>query len=115
MNTKRFLLVVGLLSMLFVAMTISNPGPTVYLASEQGANDIYQRHPERRNGMNNAVVPVTGISEMSDYYQRHPELRVPEDVRVDRTDYFMRHPELRTSFPVNLSDYFQRHPELRLP
>ena len=62
MLTKRFVLAVVVLSLLFVTLAISSP---------------FSRPPESSdlNGLPRPViVPVTGTLEFSDYYQRHPEL-----------------------------------------
>jgi hypothetical protein len=114
MFKNRFILVLGVLSLLLVTMAVSYPRTAAPLAADQEASDIFQRHPEWRSNVQNAVVPVTGANDFSDYYQRHPELKVPAAIAVDTSDYFMRHSELRVpAKSIDLSDYFLRHPELR--
>ena len=72
--------------------------------------DFALRHPEWTVSVQNAAVPVTGITEASDFFQRHPGLNVSVESAADLTDYFVRHPELRTpNTTIDLSDYFLRH------
>lgn len=133
MNKNRLILIVGLLSVLLVAMAVSQPFSNTTTAVESsgssandlsdyyqrqavlnaaasaGAGDFYQRHPGWVS-IPQANIPVTGSSEALDYFQRHSELIAPAGVAVDVTDYFLRHSEL--SAPVDtldLSDYFLRH------
>jgi hypothetical protein len=117
MFKNRFILVLGVLSLLLVTMAVSNPFSSASPASREGASDFYQRHPDWTWAVNDqsAIVPVTGDAAFPDYYQRHPELRIPVEASVDMTDYYFRHPELRTSTTksIDLTDYFFRHPELR--
>lgn len=78
--------------------------------------DFYLRHPEWASNVQNAVIPVTGLTEASDYYERHPELSAPAATVVDlQGDFFLRHPELSLSIArtADTNDYFTRHPELR--
>jgi hypothetical protein len=110
MFKNRFILVLGLLSLLLVTMAVSYPHSTVSLAADQSASDFYQRHPAWKWISRVMVIPISGISESPDYYQRHPELSAPLGIEVDTTDYFLRHPELRISTKsVDLTDYFFRH------
>ena len=107
MFKNRFILVLGVLSLLLVTMAVANPRTNASLA----ASDFHQRHPEWQwvNGAQNAVIPVTGISAAPDYYQRHPELRISLADALDTTDYFMRLSLL--SVPVksaDLTDYYFR-------
>jgi len=129
MFKNRFLLILGILSMLLVTMAISRPFASAPVTAREGANDFYQRHPGW--GRNLAA---------SDYYERHSErnesgssadfaLRHPEwtlNVQnavipvtgvLETADYFQRHPGLNLSMPAastaDLTDYFVRHPELR--
>jgi len=112
MFKNRFLLVLGIVSLLLVTMAVSNPAPD----EREGASDFYQRHPDwtwvPRD--QNVVSPVTGEAAFPDYYQRHPEQRIPVEISSDTTDYFFRHSELRPSAAeaIDLTDYFFRHPEL---
>lgn len=110
MSKNRFMVVPVVMSILLVTMAVLNPGSSAQLASNHTASDFYQRHPDWRSNVENAVVPVTGSSESADYFQRHPELSFPALMTVDTTDYFTRHPELHTpTTSNNLSDYFLRH------
>src|SRR5215211_7117504 len=112
MFKNRFLLVLGVVSLLLVTMAVSNPAAD----EREGASDFHQRHPDWTWTVNqqNAIIPVTGDSVFPDYFQRHPELTIPMESSLDTTDYFFRHPELRpsTAKSIDLTDYFFRHPEL---
>jgi hypothetical protein len=63
-------------------------------ASDQGASDFYQQHPDWMWAINdqNVVIPLTGDAAFPDYHQRHPELSVRVEASVDTTDYYFRHP-----------------------
>jgi hypothetical protein len=139
MNKNRFILMVGLLSVLLVTMAVSRPfagiptaeklswppRPVIVSAvdntllsdyyerqaamSVAEAADFYQRHPDWAS-IQPAVIPVTGNSEASDYFQRHTERIAPAGGAVDVTDYFLRHPERNApTDTIDLSDYFLRH------
>ena len=116
MFNNRFILVLGVLSLLLVTVAVSYPRSNAAFAADQGASDFYQRHPEWKWGIDdaNSVLPVTGELAFPDYYQRHPELSAPVPITIDTTDYFFRHPQLRASAmnSIDLTDYFFRHPEL---
>ena len=111
----RFLLVLGVISLLSAAMAVSYPRSN----ASQAASDFHQRHPGWTWAINtsNASIPVTGVSEAPDYFQRHPELSMSLGVTIDLTDYSLRHPELSISANDALaaSDYFMRHPDLSVP
>lgn len=119
MFKNRFLIVLGLLSMLLVATAVSRPFLNVQesrrpvmipLTNADYFSDYFQRHTERASNLQDMVIPRTSSSESADYFQRHPELSAPAGIEVDITDYFVRHPELRTPIePEDLSDYFLRH------
>jgi hypothetical protein len=116
MFKNRFILVLGVLSLLLVTMAVSNPFSNSSPVGVEGASDFYQRHPDwtwaSRN--QNAAVPVTGASDFSDYYQRHPELSAPVEVSIDTTDfYFRHHGPLSLARLIDLTDYFFRHLELK--
>lgn len=114
MFKNRFLLILGVLSLLLVAMAISNSLSIASSVRNAGASDFHQRHPEWNWESQIAGDPVAGAVDFPDYYQRHPELRPAAGIVVDTTDYFLRHPELHTSMkPVDFTDYFFRHAELR--
>jgi hypothetical protein len=136
MFKNRFLLVLGVFSLLLVTMAISRPFSNASVPTIEGPNDFYQRHRDWNRNL-----------EASDYYERHPEfsgsaasivdiagdfaLRHPEwtiSVQnaslpvtgiLETSDYFQRHPTLGLSVPAastaDLTDYFLRHPELRTP
>ena len=96
MFKNRFILVLGVLSLVLVTMAVSKPFSNTSSASAAGANDFYQRHPgwTWANKNPSAGIPVTGGVDLSDYYLRHPELRVSSGAGIDTSDYFLRHPEL---------------------
>lgn len=112
MFKNRFLLVLGVFSLLLVTMALSRPFSSRPASSIEGANDFYQRHP----GWSRS--PDT-----SDYYRRHAGRRESAAPVIDLTgDFALRHPEWTidlqfAAVPVTaasaFSDYFQRHPELR--
>ena len=126
MFKNRFLLVLGLVSLLLVTMAVSRPFAETRVSSVAGANDFYQRHP----GWNRNA-------EASDYYERHtnlnpvsigdfalrhpewvvsvPNAAVPVTGILAPSDYFQRHPTLSLTVAnvADLTDYFIRHPELR--
>ena len=133
MNKNRIILIVGLLSVLLVAMAVSRPFSDITTAMESnglsanklsdyyqrqaelnasvsaGTSDFFQRHPEWI-ALQAAIIPVTGLSEAADYFQRHLELSMPAGITVDVTDYFMRHPAQNApTATIDLSDYFLRH------
>lgn len=131
MIKNRFLLVIGVVSLLLVTMAVSRPFTNTSAPNAAGANDFYQRHPDWNRNL-----------EASDYYERHAEssgapaiadiagdfaLRHPEWIMSvqnaaipvtsisEMSDYFQRHPALNLSVEgaADLTDYFVRHPELR--
>jgi hypothetical protein len=137
MNKNRFILIIGLLSVLLVAMAVSRPlaktatavesrGPSASDLSDYhqrqaelnssasaGAGDFYQRHPDRASGLNN------------DFYQKYPGkwvsraagVTIPVTGSSAASDYFQRHPELiaPAGIAADVTDYFLRHPELSAP
>jgi hypothetical protein len=118
MFKNRFLLVLGVISILSVTMAVSYARPNASLPADLAGSDFYQRHPNWTWAVRdqNATIPVTGASAFPDYFQRHTELTVPSILGLDASDYFMRHPELTTPIlGVEASDYFQRHPEMTIP
>ena len=112
MFQNRFLVVIGVISLLLVTMAVSSPRSNASLASDQGASDFYQRHPDWtwivRNGNMDSSAP-------SDYFQRHPELTIPSILGLGASDYFMRHPELIASAEasVDMTDYYFRQDALQ--
>ena len=128
MFNNRFLLILGVFSLLLVTMAVSHPFSSVSVSPIEGANDFYQRHtnwdrnfedsdyferhPEWTVSVQNVAIRLTGMFETSDYFQRHPEFSLPAPVAsaADLSDYFVRHPEVRTpDMTIDLSDYFLRH------
>jgi hypothetical protein len=116
MFKNRFILVIGIVSLLLMTMAVSKPFSNASPVSVAGANDFYQRHPDWTWASSNrsAAIPVTGAADLSDYFLRHPELIPSTVVTIDTSDYFLRHPELVPAIGVAIdtSDYFLRHPEL---
>lgn len=130
MFKNRFLLVLGVFSLLLVTMAVSRPFVNTAVPDAAGANDFYQRHRnwnrnlegsdyyERHAGSNAAVIAdIAG-----DFALRHPEWTisvqnavVPVPGIFEAADYFQRHPELSLSIEsaTDLTDFFLRHPELR--
>ncbi len=129
MFKNRFLLVLGVISLLSVTMAVSFPRST----ASQAASDFYQRHPNWTWAVNpqNDAISVTADSAFPDYFQRHPELTATSILGLEASDYFMRHPELTapadasvdmtdyyfrvsalqsTTNQIDLTDYFFRHP-----
>src|SRR5919198_4581263 len=116
MFKNRFILVIGVISLLLVTMAVSKPLSNASPASLAGANDFYQRHPDWTSANIHLapVIPVTSGLDRSDYALRHPELSLPA---VDTSDYFLRHPGMTVSIDatIDTSDYFLRYPELNVP
>ena len=123
MIKNRFLLVLGVFSLLLVTMAVSRPFSNNTISNIEGANDFYQRHRnwtrnlegsdyvERHPNRSAASIDLSG-----DFALRHPgwTLSIPNAVipvtgSFEASDYFLRHPELRTPATIDLSDYFQRH------
>ena len=123
MNKNHVILLVGLLSVLLVAMAVSRPLSNIPTAEELSwpprpvmvsgvdetllsdyyerqaamsvaeAADFYQRHPDWAS-IPEAVIPVVGSSEASDYFQRHSELNVSIVAALDLAgDFYQRHPD----------------------
>jgi hypothetical protein len=128
MFKNRFLLVLGVLSLLLVATAVSLPLSNATKTNANDLSDYAERHPElivpaeipvnemsdyfQRHNTRGFEVPVTGLSAFPDYFQRHPELSAPAGAGIagDMTDYFLRHSELRMpKASTDLSDYFLRH------
>lgn len=116
MFKNRFLLILGVISLLSVTMAVAYPGSNTSLTMDQTDSDFYQRHPDWTWAVNdqNASSPVTGDSAFPDYYQRHRELSLSAVSGLGASDYFQRHPELTApaEASVDLTDYYFRHPEL---
>lgn len=116
MFKNRFILVIGVLSLVLVTMAVSNPKSNISFAADQGASDFYQRHPDWQwvASDQKAIIPLTGDTAFPDYYQRHPELSMLAIIGLGASDYFQRHPELTApaDASVDMTDYFFRHHEL---
>ena len=99
MFTNRFILVLGVASLLLVTMAVSKPFSKASAEGFNEATDFYQRHPDWTWAVNdqNAGNPAAGASSFPDYFQRHPELSAPSVVGLGASDYFQRHPELSAS------------------
>ena len=111
MFKSRFILVLGVLSLVLVTMAVSNPKSNVSPSVDQGASDFYQRHPGWTWAVPAlAAIPVTSDAAFPDYYQRHPELSVSALLGVGASDYFQRHPELTApaEASVDMTDYYFR-------
>jgi len=121
MFKNRFLLVLGVISLLSVTMAVSYPRSNASSAAEQVNRGSFQQHLEWRwrTTNQNVVIPLTGNNDAAfpDYYQRHPELSVPVLIGLDASDYFQRHPELTApaEASVDTTYYFFRHRELSAP
>src|SRR5262245_21597950 len=117
MFKNRFLLVLGVVSLLSVTMAVSYARPNAPLASDQSGSDFYQRHPDWIWTINdqNVVIPVSGDSAFPDYYQRHLELRTLGNPGLTASDYFMRHPELiAPAAPTfDMTDYYFRQAAIK--
>jgi hypothetical protein len=117
MFKNRFLLILGVISLLLVTMAVAYPGSKDSLAADQAASDFYQRHPDWTWAVNDqkAVIPVTGDLAFPDYYQRHRELTALSIIGLGAPDYFQRHPELTLSggASVDMTDYYFRHAALQ--
>jgi len=115
MFKNRFLLVLGVISLLSVTMAVSYPRSNASSAAEPVTRGSDQQHPEWRwrTTNQNVVIPLTGNNDAAfpDYYQRHPELSVPAVLGLTASDYFQRHPELTApaEASVDLTDYYFRH------
>jgi hypothetical protein len=114
MFKNRFILIVGLLSIVLVTMAVSRPSGSTPIVAREGSNDFYQRH---SNG--NRTLAAT------DYYARHPELRLSAGSIADLAgDFSLRHPEWTISVQnatipmtgiLEASDYFQRYSAQQAP
>ena len=112
MYNNRFILVLGVLSLLLVTLAVSKPFSKAPPERINEAADFHQRHPEWiwTSNDQNAVIPVTGNAAFPDYYQRHPELSVSVEFSTDTTDYFFRQAALLKSRQmIDLTDYYFRH------
>jgi hypothetical protein len=108
MFKNRFLLVLGVVSILVVSLSLVSFRTNASRPNREAASDFYQRHPNW-TGSSSAPAAV-----YSDYYERHPELTIPSVIGSGASDYYERHPELSTAAKssVDTTDYYFRHPEL---
>ena len=74
MFKNRFILILGVISLMMVTVAVSRPVSTDSIPGVAGANDFYQRHPDWKIGIQSGVFSVTAPLEASDYFQRHSEL-----------------------------------------
>jgi hypothetical protein len=106
MFKNRFLLVLGIVSILLVSLAVSSFRTNAFPSNREAASDFYQRHP---NWTWSASAPA---ADYSDYFQRHPELVQPMILERDTSDYALRHPDLSVSAAaasLDLTDYYFRH------
>jgi len=85
MFKNRFLLVLGVISLLSVTMAVSYPRSN----ASQAGSDFYQRHPAWTWAINhqNAVIPLTGDSAFPDYFQRHTELNLSPIIGLGASEF----------------------------
>ena len=126
MFKNRFLLSLGIVSLVLVSLAISSFRNNASLSNRDAANDFAQRH---SNWSWSAVAPAAAYSDYSqrhpelsnltalgqgasDYYERHANQKNPLVQERDNSDYFLRHPELSASaatVSIDLTDYYFRH------
>ncbi len=112
MFKKRFILALGVLSLLLTSLAFVKPLAKLSSTGSDEATDFYQRHPGWTWAINDQkVIPLTGDLAFPDYHQRHRELSVSPVLGVGASDYFQRHPELNVPAErsVDTTDYFFRH------
>jgi len=106
MFKSRFLLVLGITSLVLVSLAISSFRSHASLSNREAASDFAQRH---LNWTWSAAVPAGAYS---DYYERHPELNGLSSLGQAASDYAQRHPELSAlaaPVSIDLTDYYFRH------
>jgi hypothetical protein len=124
MFKSRFLLGLGIISLVLVSLAISSFRTNASLSNRDAASDFALRHSNW--SWSAAASPVA----YSDYAQRHPELsnlaaqgasdyyeRHPNQTNLvvrgpDTSDYALRHPEFSVSAAaasIDLTDYYFRH------
>lgn len=114
MFKNRFLLVLGVISLLLVSMAVSRPSsntaksanlswparPIILPASQMSnLSDYYQRHTAWTSNYQKASIPVTSVGAALYYFQRHFYLSAitGPGIAVDTTDYFVRQAELSST------------------
>jgi len=124
MFKSRFLLVLGIVSLILVSLAISSFRNNASLSNRDAASDFALRH---SNWSWSAVAPAAVYSDYaqrhpelsnlaaqgaSDYYERHPNQTNLAVQGLVTSDYALRHPELSTSavaVSIDLTDYYFRH------
>jgi hypothetical protein len=108
MFKNRFLLVLGVLSVVMITMAISRP----FAISPAAEKLSWPPRP--------VIAPAVDANRLSDYYERHPEHNAPaatEGVLDVAGDFYQRHPQWTIALPVTGAseylDYHQRHSEQR--
>lgn len=135
MFKNRFILIVGLLSVLLVTMAVSNPIPNAPTAEELSwpprpvirpavDNTLLSDYYQRQAALNASAEAGEAVNLANDFYQRHTDwvssaqnIGIPVTGMSESLDYFQRHPELSVSAETTLdlaSDFYQRHPELSI-
>jgi hypothetical protein len=100
MFTNRFLLVIGILSLLLVSLAAASP------LTNDPVDTSWPPRPDYSHLNEKPMVSVPNI----DFYQRHPEWTwVSRDAASDLTDYFFRQELLPAGVSIDLTDYFFRH------
>jgi len=118
MFNNRFLVVIGVISLLSVTLAVSGPRQKPAPVANQAGSDFYQRHQDWTWTIRDQnAIPVTGVSAFPDYYQRHLELRNRVIPGMTASDYFQRHPELINPVEgsIDTTDYFFRHLDKNAP
>jgi hypothetical protein len=98
MFKTRFTPIAMMLVVLLVSLAVASPIST-------NSDLVDTSWPSRPDYSHPDEQPLISIPN-TDYYQRHPELRPVVENAVDTTDYFFRHLESKS---VDLTDYFFRH------
>ena len=112
MFKNRFLVVIGVISLLSVTLAVSGPRHKPAPVADQAGSDFYQRHQDWTWTIRDQnTIPLTGVSAFPDYYQRHLELMNRVILGLTASDYFQRHPELinPVESSIDTTDYFFRH------
>ena len=82
MFKNRFLLILGVLSLLLVAMAVSRP----FSKTPKSADLSLPPRP--------VMIPMAGANNLSDYHERHLERRATVAPTTDTaSDFYLRHPK----------------------